>query len=65
VLTVEDAGPGLTGGHALLRGVSGSGSSGLGLDIVRRAAERTGGTVRFDRADPGGLRVVVDLLGPR
>jgi signal transduction histidine kinase len=65
VLTVEDAGPGLPGGHALLRGVSGSGSSGLGLDIVRRAAERTGGTVRFDRADTGGLRVVVELLGPR
>ncbi len=64
-LTVDDAGPGLPGGHALLRGVSGSGSSGLGLDIVRRAAERTGGTVRFDRADAGGLRVVVDLLGPR
>ena len=65
VLTVADAGPGLPGGHALLRGVSGSGSSGLGLDIVRRAAERTGGTVRFDRADTGGLKVVVDLLGPR
>lgn len=64
-LTVDDAGPGLPGGHALLRGVSGSGSSGLGLDIVRRAAERTGGTVRFERADAGGLRVVVDLLGPR
>ncbi|MFC4855143.1 sensor histidine kinase [Actinophytocola glycyrrhizae] len=65
VLTVEDAGPGLPGGDALLRGVSGSGSTGLGLDIVRRAAERTGGTVRFERATEGGLRVVVDLLGPR
>jgi signal transduction histidine kinase len=65
VLTVDDAGPGLPGGHALLRGVSGSGSSGLGLDIVARAAERTGGTVRFERGDTGGLRVVVDLLGPR
>jgi signal transduction histidine kinase len=65
VLTVDDAGPGLPGGHALLRGVSGAGSTGLGLDIVRRAAERTGGAVRFDRAGAGGLRVVVDLLGPR
>jgi signal transduction histidine kinase len=65
VLTVADAGPGLPGGDALLRGVSGSGSSGLGLDIVRRAAERTGGSVRFERAVTGGLRVVVDLLGPR
>lgn len=64
-LTVADAGPGLPDLGVLGRGVSGSGSSGLGLDIVRRAAERTGGEVRFDRSDAGGLRVVVDLLGPR
>jgi len=64
-LTVDDAGPGLPDTGALRRGVSGSGSSGLGLDIVRRAAERTGGEVRLDRAPTGGLRVVVDLLGPR
>ena len=64
-LTVADAGPGLPDPGMLLRGVSGAGSSGLGLDIVRRAAERTGGEVRFDRSDAGGLRVVVDLLGPR
>ncbi len=68
VLTVDDAGPGLPDGQhtgALRRGVSGSGSSGLGLDIVRRAAEQTGGEVRLARSDAGGLRVVVDLLGPR
>lgn len=64
-LTVADAGPGLPDPGVLRRGVSGSGSSGLGLDIVRRAAERTGGEVRFDRSDAGGLRVVVELLGPR
>jgi signal transduction histidine kinase len=64
-LTVADAGPGLLDPGMLLRGVSGTGSSGLGLDIVRRAAERTGGEVRFDRSEAGGLRVVVDLLGPR
>ena len=64
-LTVADAGPGLPDLGVLARGVSGTGSSGLGLDIVRRAAERTGGDVRFERADAGGLRVVVDLLGPR
>ena len=68
-LVVEDAGPGLAPGHAtgaLRRGVSGSGSSGLGLDIVARAAERTGGEVRLESASAGGLRVVVDLgaLGP-
>jgi signal transduction histidine kinase len=64
-LSVADAGPGLPDPGVLRRGVSGSGSSGLGLDIVRRAAERTGGEVRFERSDAGGLRVVVDLLGPR
>ncbi len=68
-LTVDDAGPGLPGGHhtgALRRGVSGSGSSGLGLDIVRRSAERTGGEVRLESSAAGGLRVVVELgLGPR
>jgi signal transduction histidine kinase len=65
-LTVDDAGPGLPNGHgSLRRGVSGSGSSGLGLDIVRRAAERTGGEVALTRSARGGLRVVVDLLGAR
>lgn len=68
-LVVEDAGPGLAPGHAtgaLRRGVSGSGSSGLGLDIVARAAERTGGEVRLESVVPHGLRVVVELgaLGP-
>jgi signal transduction histidine kinase len=65
VLTVEDAGPGLPGGDVVQRGVSGTGSSGLGLDIVRRAAERTGGSVALERSSLGGLRIVVDLLGPR
>lgn len=64
-LTVDDAGPGLPDTGVLRRGVSGSGSSGLGMDIVRRAAERTGGSVRLDRSAAGGLRVVVDLLGAR
>lgn len=65
VLVVEDAGPGLPDGDVVRRGVSGAGSSGLGLDIVRRAAERTGGSVALERSSLGGLRVVVDLLGPR
>jgi len=64
-LTVEDGGPGLPDGDVVRRGVSGAGSSGLGLDIVRRAAERTGGSVVLDRSGLGGLRVVVELLAPR
>ncbi|SDS30945.1 HAMP domain-containing sensor histidine kinase [Jiangella sp. DSM 45060] len=68
-LVVADEGPGLPSGSTtgvLRRGVSGSGSSGLGLDIVRRAAEQSGGGVRLDSPAAGGLTVVVELgLGPR
>ncbi|MFC5286693.1 sensor histidine kinase [Actinokineospora guangxiensis] len=63
-LVVDDAGPGLPAARhpgALRRGVSGSGSSGLGLDIARASAERSGGGVRLERSPAGGLRVVVDL----
>ncbi|HEY0453706.1 HAMP domain-containing sensor histidine kinase [Actinophytocola sp.] len=65
-LVVADAGPGLPGPAVLRRGVSGSGSSGLGLDIVRRAAEQTGGEVRLEPGSPG-LTVFVELgaLGAR
>jgi signal transduction histidine kinase len=61
-LVVADSGPGLPGSvaGALRRGASGSGSSGLGLDIVRRAAERTGGSVRLEAGSPG-LTVVVEF----
>ncbi|HEX2133698.1 MAG TPA: HAMP domain-containing sensor histidine kinase [Actinophytocola sp.] len=64
-LVVADSGPGLPAGAVPARGVSGSGSSGLGLDIVRRAAERTGGSVRFSPGISGGLTVVVTFLGTR
>ena len=57
---VEDDGPGLPPG-ALERGVSGSGSSGLGLDIVRRTAEATGGGVALARAHGGGARITMML----
>lgn len=63
-LVVADEGPGLPSGQTtgvLRRGVSGSGSSGLGLDIVRRTAEQSGGGVRLDSPPSGGLTVVVDL----
>jgi two-component system sensor histidine kinase QseC len=40
---------------------SGSNGSGLGLAIVASAMERLGGTVRFDRAEGTGQRVVLTL----
>lgn len=57
-LTVADDGPGPAPGTVVQRGVS-AGSSGLGLDIARRTAERAGG--RFELATPpaGGLAVTL------
>ncbi|HEU5469444.1 MAG TPA: HAMP domain-containing sensor histidine kinase [Actinophytocola sp.] len=62
VLTVDDAGPGLPESALVRRGASGSGSSGLGLDIVRRTAARTGGDLVLDRSPLGGLRATVTFL---
>ena len=62
-LVVEDTGPGLPEGDPTRRGESGSGSTGLGLDIVRRAAEATGGTLNLSSGPEGGASVEV-LFGP-
>jgi signal transduction histidine kinase len=62
-LVVTDAGSGLPGDDVLARGSSSAGSSGLGLDIVRRSAEASGGGVRVGPGPDGGAQVVVDL-GP-
>lgn len=57
-LVVEDAGPGITDPEAALhRGISGSGSTGLGLDIARTAAEATGGTIHIERGRLDGTRI--------
>lgn len=61
-LVVEDAGPGIANAErALRRGASGGGSTGLGLDIARRAAESTGGSLHVDRGPLGGARVQLRL----
>jgi signal transduction histidine kinase len=57
LLVVEDDGPGMPAG-AEVRGASGGDSTGLGLDIARRTAERTGGALTIDRSSSGGARVV-------
>ncbi|MBF6050202.1 HAMP domain-containing protein [Streptomyces sp. NRRL B-1677] len=73
IVLVSDAGPGIADPDAALRrghGDGGPGSTGLGLDIVRRVAESTGGDVRIGRSVLGGTEVRVWLAldggdGPR
>ena len=61
-LVVEDAGTGIRHPRmAVRRGNSGGGSTGLGLDIVRKVAETAGGSIRIDTSPMGGARIRVDL----
>ena len=61
-LRVDDAGPGIGNPErAMQRGQSNKGSTGLGLDIARRAAQSAGGSVSLDRAAMGGASVVMLL----
>jgi len=64
VLVVEDDGPGLAGNALPKRGVSNTGGTGLGLDIVRRAAEASGGKVKVGRSASGGARIEVIFGAP-
>ena len=62
-LVVADSGPGFPQSHtgALRRGESGGGSTGLGMDIARRAAEAGGGALHIDPV-PAGARVRLELV---
>ncbi|GAA2701186.1 ATP-binding protein [Micromonospora olivasterospora] len=60
VLTVADDGPGLPP-DALRRGASTAGSTGLGLDIARRAAQASGGRLELHAGLRGGARVLLRL----
>lgn len=68
IVLVSDAGPGIADPEAAMaRGNSGGrdGSTGLGLDIVRRVAESTGGDVRIGSSVLGGteIRIWIGLDG--
>lgn len=64
-LTIADNGPGFADVDAVLqRGSSGGGSTGLGLDIARRTAERSGGGLRIGNDPAGGAVLRLDLGPP-
>jgi signal transduction histidine kinase len=63
-LLVDDAGPGIPDPeNAVKRGFSGAGSTGLGLDIVRRASETVRGQLVIERSPLGGARIGFLLHG--
>ncbi|MFI9149863.1 sensor histidine kinase [Streptomyces sp. NPDC053367] len=62
IVLVSDAGPGIPDPAAAMargRGSGTDGSTGLGLDIVRRLAESTGGDVRIGASVLGGTEIRV------
>ncbi|GAA2756093.1 ATP-binding protein [Actinopolymorpha rutila] len=61
VVAVEDAGRGIADLALTRRGRSGVGSTGLGLDVVRRDAEEAGGRLLVGRSPAGGARVALEL----
>jgi signal transduction histidine kinase len=63
-LVVADEGPGFPRSGPIQRGRSGIGSTGLGLDIARRIAESSGGTLIIGCSDSGGGVVTVGLGPP-
>ncbi|QKZ21316.1 sensor histidine kinase [Streptomyces chartreusis] len=68
IVLVSDAGTGISDPEAAMargRGSGSAGSTGLGLDIVRRLAESTGGDVRIGSSVLGGteVRIWIQLDG--
>lgn len=65
-IVVDDDGPGLPDDALVLtRGVSRAGSTGLGLDIARRAVEPLGGQLRWGRSSSGGASISLVIPGAR
>ena len=63
-LVVTDDGPGFGDADPTPRGLSRGGSTGLGLDIARRIAEASGGTLVVGRSAAGGGAVTLGLGSP-
>lgn len=65
-LIVADGGPGIEQPEMLERGASGSGSTGLGIDIVRRSAEAAGGSARWECPQDSGtvVRLTLPVVAP-
>ena len=63
-LVVTDDGPGFPVAGPPLRGQSRGGSTGLGLDIARRVAEASGGTLTIGQSASGGGAVTLGLGFP-
>ena len=62
-LEVSDEGPGIDRAEPI-RGRSDRGSTGLGLDIARRCAESSGGSMTITTNPSGGALVILDLGAP-
>ncbi|MEN8237884.1 MAG: HAMP domain-containing sensor histidine kinase [Actinomycetota bacterium] len=64
-LVVADEGTGFSDSGLLERGASGTSSTGLGVDIVRRTAEAAGGSAEWYSGEPSGTvaRVVLPIAG--
>jgi signal transduction histidine kinase len=64
-ILVADEGPGISSpDEALERGLSGAGSTGLGLDIAARTARASGGELTINTGDGVGTEIELDLPGP-
>jgi signal transduction histidine kinase len=61
-VTVADAGPGMSDEKLAGRGRSGTGSTGIGMDVARRTAEHAGGSLLLGTGLAGrGLSVTMRL----